>query len=54
VPGRGNLAAAPPGGGPAATGLLGRYGGDEFVLCLRATDEDGARQILQQRTAAST
>ncbi len=28
--------------------LLGRYGGDEFVLCQPATDEDGAREILQQ------
>ena len=28
--------------------LLGRYGGDEFVLCLPATDESGARMILQQ------
>jgi diguanylate cyclase (GGDEF)-like protein len=28
--------------------LLGRYGGDEFVLCLPATDEEGARQILRQ------
>jgi diguanylate cyclase (GGDEF)-like protein len=28
--------------------LLGRYGGDEFVLCLPGTDEDGAWHILQQ------
>ena len=28
--------------------LLGRYGGDEFVLCLPTTDEDGAWQILRQ------
>jgi diguanylate cyclase (GGDEF)-like protein len=31
--------------------LLGRYGGDEFVLCLPATDEHGAREILQQLDA---
>jgi diguanylate cyclase (GGDEF)-like protein len=28
--------------------LLGRYGGDEFVLCLPTTDEEGAWQILRQ------
>jgi diguanylate cyclase (GGDEF)-like protein len=26
--------------------LLGRYGGDEFVLCLPATDEQGAQELL--------
>jgi diguanylate cyclase (GGDEF)-like protein len=26
--------------------LLGRYGGDEFVLCLPATDADGAVELL--------
>jgi diguanylate cyclase (GGDEF)-like protein len=26
--------------------LLGRYGGDEFVLCLPATDEQGAHELL--------
>ncbi|MGY2082201.1 diguanylate cyclase domain-containing protein [Blastococcus sp. SYSU DS0539] len=26
--------------------LLGRYGGDEFVLCLPATDEDAARELV--------
>jgi diguanylate cyclase (GGDEF)-like protein len=31
--------------------LLGRYGGDEFVLCLPATDASGAREILQQLDA---
>jgi diguanylate cyclase (GGDEF)-like protein len=31
--------------------LLGRYGGDEFVLCLPATDEHGAREILQRLDA---
>jgi len=28
--------------------LLGRYGGDEFVLCLPVTDERGAWEILEQ------
>jgi diguanylate cyclase (GGDEF)-like protein len=28
--------------------LLGRYGGDEFVLCLPDTDEDGAWHVLQE------
>jgi diguanylate cyclase (GGDEF)-like protein len=32
--------------------LLGRYGGDEFVLCLPGTDRDGAAEMLQ-RLAAS-
>jgi len=32
--------------------LLGRYGGDEFVLCLPATDRSGAEEMLQ-RLAAS-
>jgi diguanylate cyclase (GGDEF)-like protein len=31
-----------------AADLLGRYGGDEFVLCLPDTDERGAQQILEQ------
>jgi diguanylate cyclase (GGDEF)-like protein len=31
--------------------LLGRYGGDEFVVCLPATDERGAREILGQLDA---
>ena len=31
--------------------LLGRYGGDEFVLCLPATDTAGAHEILQQLDA---
>jgi diguanylate cyclase (GGDEF)-like protein len=30
--------------------LLGRYGGDEFVLCLPDTDEEGARDLLEQLT----
>ena len=28
--------------------LLGRHGGDEFVLCLPDTDEPGARELLDQ------
>jgi len=28
--------------------LLGRYGGDEFVLCLPGTDQDGAWQVLRE------
>src|SRR4051794_1126755 len=32
--------------------LLGRYGGDEFVLCLPGTDREGAAEILE-RLAAS-
>jgi len=31
--------------------LLGRYGGDEFVLCLPVTDERGAWEILEQLAA---
>jgi diguanylate cyclase (GGDEF)-like protein len=31
--------------------LLGRYGGDEFVLCLPATDEEGAWEMLGQLAA---
>jgi diguanylate cyclase (GGDEF)-like protein len=31
--------------------LLGRYGGDEFVLCLPDTDESGAWEILEQLDA---
>jgi diguanylate cyclase (GGDEF)-like protein len=31
--------------------LLGRYGGDEFVLCLPATDEQGTWDILEQLDA---
>jgi diguanylate cyclase (GGDEF)-like protein len=32
--------------------VLGRYGGDEFVLCLPATDHDGATELLQRLAAA--
>jgi diguanylate cyclase (GGDEF)-like protein len=32
--------------------VLGRYGGDEFVLCLPATDRDGAAELLQRLAAA--
>lgn len=28
--------------------LLGRYGGDEFVLCLPSTDEQGAHELLER------
>jgi diguanylate cyclase (GGDEF)-like protein len=28
--------------------VLGRYGGDEFVLCLPATDRDGATELLER------
>jgi diguanylate cyclase (GGDEF)-like protein len=31
--------------------LLGRYGGDEFVLCLPDTDAAGARKVLDQLDA---
>lgn len=31
--------------------LLGRYGGDEFVLCLPATDVDGCTEILERLQA---
>jgi diguanylate cyclase (GGDEF)-like protein len=31
--------------------LLGRYGGDEFVVCLPATGQQGAREILEQLDA---
>jgi diguanylate cyclase (GGDEF)-like protein len=31
--------------------LLGRYGGDEFVLCLPVTDERGTWEILEQLAA---
>jgi diguanylate cyclase (GGDEF)-like protein len=31
-----------------ASDLLGRYGGDEFVLCLPSTDPAGAREVLER------
>lgn len=31
--------------------LLGRYGGDEFVLCLPATDAHGAHELLERLAA---
>jgi diguanylate cyclase (GGDEF)-like protein len=34
--------------------LLGRYGGDEFVLCLPATDLDGAAEMLSRLAASHT
>src|SRR3712207_8066878 len=36
---------------PYTTLFRSRYGGDEFVLCLPATDASGAREILQQLEA---
>jgi diguanylate cyclase (GGDEF)-like protein len=33
--------------------LLGRYGGDEFVLCLPATDESGTWEFLAQLDATN-
>jgi diguanylate cyclase (GGDEF)-like protein len=32
--------------------LLGRYGGDEFVLCLPATDQQGVSELLGRLAAA--
>lgn len=32
--------------------LLGRYGGDEFVLCLPATDIDGTQETLERLQAS--
>jgi diguanylate cyclase (GGDEF)-like protein len=34
--------------------VLGRYGGDEFVLCLPATDHGGASEILERLAASHT
>jgi diguanylate cyclase (GGDEF)-like protein len=34
--------------------LLGRYGGDEFVLCLPGTDAAGAGEILERMAACHT
>jgi len=31
-----------------ASDLLGRYGGDEFVLCLPGTDAAGAVEVLER------